>query len=42
MDTGTRRTISTKTGAKVNIKSKMNFTGGLDGAPVALGYFLTR
>ena len=34
--------ISTTTGAQLNIKSKMNFTGGLDGAPVALGYFLTR
>ncbi len=34
--------ISTTTGAQLNIKSKMNFTGGVDGAPVALGYFLSR
>ena len=34
--------ISTTTGAQLNIKSKMNFTGGIDGAPVALGYFLSR
>ena len=34
--------ISTTTGAGINITSKMNFTGGIDGAPVALGYFLIR
>ena len=34
--------ITTTTGAQLNIKSKMFFTGGVDGAPVALGYFLSR
>jgi hypothetical protein len=34
--------ISTTTGAGISVTSKMNFTGGIDGAPVALGYFLTR
>lgn len=34
--------ISTTSGTQLNIKSKMNFTGGIDGAPVALGYFLSR
>jgi hypothetical protein len=34
--------ISTTTGAGINVTSRMNFTGGIDGAPVALGYFLTR
>ena len=33
-----------KTGndSRLNIKAKMNFTGGIDGAPVALGFFLQR
>ena len=34
--------ISTTSGVGINVKSKMNFTGGIDGAPVALGYFLQR
>jgi hypothetical protein len=34
--------ISTTSGGQINIKSKMNFTGGIDGAPVALGFFLSR
>jgi hypothetical protein len=24
------------------VTAKMNFTGGIDGAPVALGFFLSR
>ena len=35
-------TISTTTGVQINVKSKMTFSGGIDGAPVALGYFLTK
>ena len=35
-------TISNTTGAEIKVTSKMNFTGGVDGAPVALGFFLTR
>ena len=35
-------TISTTTGVQINVTSKMNFTGGVDGAPVALGFFLQR
>ena len=35
-------TIRTTSGDQLNIKSKMNFTGGIDGAPVALGFFLTH
>jgi hypothetical protein len=34
--------ISTTSGGQLNIKAKMNFTGGIDGAPVALGFFLQR
>jgi len=34
--------ISTTSGGQLNIKSKMYFTGGIDGAPVALGFFLQR
>ena len=34
--------ISTTSGGQLNIKSKMNFTGGIDGAPVALGFFFQR
>jgi len=34
--------ITTTNGGQLNIKAKMNFTGGIDGAPVALGYFLSR
>ena len=32
-------TITTTSGVQINITSKMNFTGGIDGAPVALAYF---
>jgi hypothetical protein len=34
--------ISTTTGVALNVTSKMNFTGGIDGAPVALGFFMQR
>jgi len=34
--------ITTTSGGQLNIKAKMNFTGGVDGAPVALGFFLAR
>jgi hypothetical protein len=34
--------ISTTTGVGINVTSKMNFTGGIDGAPVALGFFMQR
>jgi hypothetical protein len=34
--------ISTTTGAKININTTMNFTGSVNGAPVALNYFLLR
>ncbi len=32
--------ISTTTGVQINIPSKMNFLGGVDGTPVALNFFL--
>ena len=35
-------TISTTTGVQINVKAKMNFTGGVDGAPVALAYFMQK
>ena len=35
-------TISTTSGGQINVTAKMNFTGGIDGAPVALGFFLQR
>jgi hypothetical protein len=35
-------TITTTNGGQLNITAKMNFTGGIDGAPVALGFFLQR
>ncbi len=35
-------TISTTSGVQINITSKMNFTGGIDGAPVALAYFTQK
>jgi hypothetical protein len=35
-------TISTTSGAQINVKAKMNFTGGIDGAPVALAWFMQR
>jgi len=34
--------ITTTSGGQLNITAKMNFTGGIDGAPVALGFFLAR
>jgi hypothetical protein len=34
--------ISTTSLGQLNITAKMNFTGGIDGAPVALGYFFQR
>ena len=33
-------TISTTSDAKINIEDRVNFTGGIDGAPVALNMFL--
>ena len=35
-------TITTTSGGQLNITAKMNFTGGIDGAPVALGFFMQR
>ena len=35
-------TITTTTNAQININTKMNFTGGVTGAPLALNYFLLR
>jgi len=35
-------TISTTSGEQINVKAKMNFTGGIDGAPVALALFIQR
>lgn len=35
-------TISTTSGVEIRVKAKMNFTGGIDGAPVALAYFMQR
>ena len=35
-------TITTTTGVQIQVKAKMNFTGGIDGAPVALQFFLLR
>ena len=34
--------ITTTTGAKIDINTTMNFTGSVNGAPVALNYFLLR
>ena len=33
--------ITTTTSAQINIQRKVNFTGGISGAPVALNYFLS-
>jgi hypothetical protein len=33
-------TISTTSGVQINVPSKMNFTGGIDGSPVAMNFFL--
>jgi hypothetical protein len=35
-------TITTTNNGQINITSKMNFTGGIDGAPVALAYFTQK
>jgi hypothetical protein len=35
-------TITTSSGIQINITSKMNFTGGIDGAPVALALFTQK
>lgn len=35
-------TISTTSGVQINVKTKMYFQGGIDGAPVALAYFMQR
>jgi hypothetical protein len=35
-------TITTTSGAEIKVTAKMNFTGGIDGAPVAFALFLTR
>jgi len=35
-------TISTTTGVQINVTAKMNFTGGIDGAPVAVMYFMQK
>jgi hypothetical protein len=35
-------TISNTTGAQIKVTSKMNFVGGIDGSPVALGFFMQR
>jgi hypothetical protein len=35
-------TISTTSNQEIRVKAKMNFTGGIDGAPVALAYFMQR
>ena len=37
----TGNTISATAGNQINITSKVNFTGGIDGDPVAMNYFLT-
>jgi len=34
--------ITNSTGNQINVSSKMNFTGGIDGAPVALVFFGQR
>ena len=34
------QSITTTTGVQINIQSKMNFTGGVDGSPVAMSLFL--
>jgi hypothetical protein len=35
-------TISTTSGGQIKVTAKMNFTGGIDGAPVAMGFFMQR
>jgi hypothetical protein len=34
--------ITTTTGVQINVNAKLNFTGGIDGAPVALAFFNQR
>jgi hypothetical protein len=34
--------ISTTNGTQINVKAKMYFSGGIDGAPVALGFFMQK
>ena len=34
--------ISTTTGVQIKVNAKMNFIGGVDGAPVALSFFMQR
>jgi len=38
----TGSTITNTAGTQINIKSKANFTQGIDGSPLALNYFLLR
>ena len=33
-------TITTTSGVQINVPNKMNFTGGIDGSPVAMNFFL--
>ena len=35
-------TITTTNGGQIIVSAKMNFTGGLDGSPVSLAYFMTK
>jgi hypothetical protein len=35
-------TISTTTGAQINVSTKLYFIGGVDGSPLALSYFLSK
>jgi hypothetical protein len=34
--------ITTTSGAQIIVSAKMNFTGGIDGAPVSLAYFMQK
>ena len=34
--------MTTTTGVQINITSKVNFTGGINGSPVAMNYFLSQ
>ena len=38
----TQNQISTTDGGRINILNAVNFKGGIDGAPVALGMFLNN
>jgi hypothetical protein len=35
-------TITTTSGGQIIVSAKMNFTGGVDGSPVSLAYFMTK